>query len=148
VLGALKSFGAPLHDLTEDYLVRPGTVFQIGVAPVRIEVHTAIDGVRFADAWPTRILTKFAEVEVGVLSREHLIQDKRAREWLQDLADVEWLGSRPRWRQRGKSSTPATQWSVPPIVEPCPRRRMSPCHAARRRDRPGRALAALGPRGA
>ena len=35
VLNALREFGAPLQDLTRDDLARPGTVFQIGVAPRR-----------------------------------------------------------------------------------------------------------------
>ena len=43
-LDALRSFGAPLHDLTADDLARPGLIFQIGVAPLRIDVITAIDG--------------------------------------------------------------------------------------------------------
>ncbi|OGQ74162.1 MAG: hypothetical protein A3G94_02525, partial [Deltaproteobacteria bacterium RIFCSPLOWO2_12_FULL_60_16] len=54
VLDALRAFGAPLHDLTEKDLTTPGVVFQIGVAPLRIDVLTAIDGVDFAEAWPSR----------------------------------------------------------------------------------------------
>src|ERR1051326_4494438 len=45
VLRALKEFGAPLHDLTDADLANPGTVFQIGVPPLRIDVITMIDGV-------------------------------------------------------------------------------------------------------
>jgi hypothetical protein len=51
VLAALKAFGAPLQDLTEADLAVAGTIFQIGVAPIRIDVITAIDGVDFADAY-------------------------------------------------------------------------------------------------
>jgi len=50
VLAALAAFGAPLHDLTESDLASPGTIFQIGVAPIRIDVITAIDGVAFENA--------------------------------------------------------------------------------------------------
>ena len=38
VVQALRQFGAPLQDLTEADLTTPGTVFQIGVAPMRIDV--------------------------------------------------------------------------------------------------------------
>ena len=38
VIEALRAFGAPLQDLTEADLTRAGTVFQIGVAPIRIDV--------------------------------------------------------------------------------------------------------------
>jgi hypothetical protein len=34
---ALGAFGAPLHDLTESDLTTPGIMFQIGVAPRRID---------------------------------------------------------------------------------------------------------------
>lgn len=91
VLKALTAFGAPLHDLTETDLSRPGLVFQIGIAPVRIDVLTGIDGVEFGDAWSSRIKTKFAGAPVGVLSIEHLILNKRAAGRAQDLADLEWL---------------------------------------------------------
>jgi hypothetical protein len=49
-IAALGAFGAPLHDLSIDDLARPGLIFQIGVAPIRIDVITAIDGVAFDDA--------------------------------------------------------------------------------------------------
>jgi len=46
VLEALKRFGAPLLDLTLEDLSKPGTVFQIGTAPARIEILTGISGSR------------------------------------------------------------------------------------------------------
>ena len=91
VLQALAAFGAPLQDLTEDDLTRPGLVFQIGIAPLRIDVLTSIDGVGFADAWKERVTSRFAEQAVSVLSTRHLIQNKRAVGRTQDLADLEWL---------------------------------------------------------
>ena len=91
VIAALRSFGAPLHDLTVEDLATPGVVFQIGVAPVRIDVLTAIDGVEFDDAWSRRVESRFGGHPVFVLSREHLIKNKRASGRLQDLADVERL---------------------------------------------------------
>jgi hypothetical protein len=45
VIEALRAFGAPLHDLSEEDLTRDRTVFQIGIAPLRIDVLTTIDGV-------------------------------------------------------------------------------------------------------
>ncbi len=91
VLTALRAFGAPLHDLTEKDLIAQGVVFQIGVAPLRIDVLTAIDGVDFDEAWPSRLNTQFADQPITVLSKEHLIKNKRATGRTQDLADVERL---------------------------------------------------------
>lgn len=91
VLKAIAAFGAPLHDLTETDLSRPGLVFQIGVAPFRIDILTGIDGVEFLEAWSSRIQTRFTDQPVGVLSIEHMIRNKRAAGRAQDLADLEWL---------------------------------------------------------
>lgn len=91
VLGALVSFGAPLHDLSERDLANPGLIFQIGVPPMRIDIITSIDGVEFSDAWRDRVAAKLGEILVPVLSRQHLIVNKKAAGRLQDLADVERL---------------------------------------------------------
>ena len=92
---ALAAFGAPLHQLEQDDLASPDVVFQIGVAPVRIDILTSIDGVEFDDAWADRIESHYGDQRVHVLSRAHLIRNKRASGRLQDLADVEHLDNVP-----------------------------------------------------
>jgi hypothetical protein len=85
---ALAQFGAPRAGLTEGDLTTPGTVFQIGIAPNRIDILTSIDGVTFEDAWPARRVVGVEGVDVSVLSRPHLIRNKKATGRPQDLADV------------------------------------------------------------
>jgi hypothetical protein len=94
VLKGLSDFGAPLGDLTLEDLIRAGTIFQIGVPPLRIDIITQIDGVEFADAWPDRFATGFGGVPAFVISRHHLIRNKKTAARLQDLADVEKLEER------------------------------------------------------
>ena len=91
VLHALLDFGAPLGDLTEDDLSRQDTIFQIGMPPIRIDVITDIDGVEFAEAWPDRLETTFGGVPTFIISRHHLIKNKKTSARLQDLADVQQL---------------------------------------------------------
>jgi len=91
VLRALSDFGAPSGDLTVDDLSRKKTIFQIGLPPLRIDVITDIDGVEFAEAWPDRLETSFGGVPASVISRHHLITNKKTAARLQDLADVEQL---------------------------------------------------------
>ncbi len=91
VLQALASFGAPTQGLTAGELAQPGMVFQIGVPPVRIDVISSISGVEFPEAWETRVVTRFVDQEVGAISRENLIRNKRASGRTQDLADLEAL---------------------------------------------------------
>jgi len=93
VLRALSEFGAPLSDLTADDLSRKETIFQIGLPPLRIAVITDIDGVEFAEAWPDRLETSFGGVPAFVISRHHLITNKKTAARLQDLADVEQLNA-------------------------------------------------------
>lgn len=91
VLTALQTFGAWLDDLSADDLSRADTIVQLGVPPLRIDIITGIDGVDFESAWRARVVTSFLDQPVNVLSREHLLQNKRASGRTQDLADVEAL---------------------------------------------------------
>lgn len=78
-------------------LCAPGLVFQIGVAPLRIDILTAIDGLCFEEAWLRRVPARFADQPAAVLSTRDLLQNKRASGRPQDLVDAEWLE-----RQLGK----------------------------------------------
>ena len=91
VIQALSDFGAPLTELTADDLSRKKTIFQIGMPPLRIDIITNIDGVEFSEAWPDRLETSFGGVPALVISRHHLITNKRTAARLQDLADVQQL---------------------------------------------------------
>ena len=91
VLDALAAFGAPLGELTEDDLSRPGTIFQLGMAPNRIDVLTSIDAVTFQDAWQRRLLRSYDGAPIATLSIEDLIRNKSAVARPQDLIDVEML---------------------------------------------------------
>ncbi len=91
VIQALSDFGAPLSGLTPDDLSRKGTIFQIGLPPIRIDIITNIDGVEFEEAWPDRLETLFGGVPAFVISRHHLIINKKNSARLQDLADVQQL---------------------------------------------------------
>jgi len=93
VYAALGAFGAPLGELAVADLAAAGVTFQIGLAPVRVDVITSIDGVTFEEAWPERVSSRYGDQPVQVLSRRHLIQNKRATGRLQDLADIERLES-------------------------------------------------------
>ena len=78
--------------LTEQDLRVPGVGLQIGVEPGRIDILTAVSGVRFEDAWPSRVQAAFGEdVQCNVIGLTELLQNKRAAARPQDLADVDAL---------------------------------------------------------
>ena len=94
VLQALRAFGAPLFDLSCDDLLRRDVVFQIGVAPNRIDILTGITGVAFEDAWRNRLTVSVESQSVPVLGLDDLIRNKSATGRPRDLADVAWLRDR------------------------------------------------------
>ncbi len=91
VFRSLARFGAPLAGLNPTTFTEPDVVFQIGIAPNRIDILTSLSGVDFEKAWPTRRNVVLGELEVGVISAELLIQNKRATGRAKDLLDASWL---------------------------------------------------------
>ena len=91
VLQALEDFGAPVGDLSVEDLRKEDVVFQIGVAPLRIDILTSIDGLKFEDAFARSELVDIEGISIHVLSVPDLIKNKRATGRTRDLADVEVL---------------------------------------------------------
>lgn len=94
---ALADFGAPLDALpvTVEDLCTPGLVVQLGLAPNRIDILTAISGVpSFAEAWTTRVEHEVRGVVLPFLGREAFVRNKRAAARPKDLADLDALGER------------------------------------------------------
>lgn len=91
VFDAITRFGAPLHDLTPEDFARPGIVFQIGVAPVRIDILTSVDGIEFGEAWRNRITIEWDGLAIPVIGVRDLILNKRSTGRTKDLADAEQL---------------------------------------------------------
>jgi len=90
---ALARFGAPIGGVTEEDLATPGTVFQIGIAPRRIDILTSLSAVDFGEAWPARSEVEIEGLKVFVIGREHLLKNKKACGRPKDLADAAWLES-------------------------------------------------------
>ena len=91
VLKALDAFGAPAGDLSAEDLQRDGIVFQIGVAPRRIDILTSVDGLRFDDAYSHSDNVDVDGINVHVLSVSDLIINKRSTGRTKDLSDAELL---------------------------------------------------------
>jgi len=80
VVEALKKFGAPIdHDgITQHTFAEKQVVYQIGIAPVRIDILTEITGVEFSAAWRRKVPSTFFGVPVHFISRDDLVTNKRA----------------------------------------------------------------------
>jgi hypothetical protein len=92
LIAALTEFGAPLNAVTRQDFSAPGIVFQMGLAPYRIDILTEISGVTFAAAWSTRVRAPFGpDLDVDYIGREEFIRNKRATGRAKDLGDIEGL---------------------------------------------------------
>ena len=90
VVAALEKFGAPLeHDgITPETFTEKQVVYQIGIAPVRIDILTEITGVQFPEAWTKRVTSTFFGVPVNFISLDDLVTNKRALGRSSDLKDL------------------------------------------------------------
>ena len=91
VIRALVRFGAPISNLSAADFTASDLVVQLGIEPCRIDLLTGIDGVSFDEAWENRVKIVVAEVEINVLSREHLLKNKLAAGRDKDQGDINWL---------------------------------------------------------
>ena len=88
---ALVQFGAPLTELRVEDLATPQIVFQIGIAPARIDILTSLTALKFDDAWPRRQMVEIEGQTLPFLSRDDLIRNKAAVGRPRDLADIDDL---------------------------------------------------------
>ena len=91
IMQSLEDFGAPISDLSSEDLQKEDLIFQIGVAPCRIDIITSIDGLNFNDAYSRSELTEIEGIPVHVLSIPDMIVNKKATGRTKDLSDAEIL---------------------------------------------------------
>jgi len=88
---ALGEFGAPLKDISTKDFANKKTIYQIGVAPVRIDIITSISGSIFTEAWKNRRKTKYADVSINIIGVKDLIRSKKKTGRPLDLNDIAQL---------------------------------------------------------
>jgi len=91
---SLAEFGAPLADISESTFSEEGIIFQIGIAPRRIDIITGIDGVEFTDAYQHRENIALEGLTIPFLSKNDLIKNKRATGRAKDALDVDYLSKK------------------------------------------------------
>ncbi len=96
VFAALKAFGAPLRELSPEDFQDPSMFLQIGVAPVRIDILTSLQGVSAEAAWRHRRRSRYGKAAIHVLGHAELIKAKKAAGRPQDKLDLAKLLRRKR----------------------------------------------------
>ena len=88
---SLSEFGAPLSEVTKTTFCEEGIVFQIGVAPRRIDIITKIDGVDFNKAYSDKQKMEIEGIKIPFLSKENLIKNKESTGREKDQLDAKYL---------------------------------------------------------
>jgi predicted nucleotidyltransferase len=91
VYSAVAEFGAPVSEMKPEEFAEYGMIFQIGVAPCRVDIISKISGVSYADAVSRAVPKTIDGIPVRIISLEDLIANKKASGRAKDLADVEVL---------------------------------------------------------
>ncbi len=91
IYAALLAFGAPMDEISVVDFAEAGTVFQIGVAPRRIDILTGISGVNYDAASKEAIAAEVEDIHIRILSMQHLIQNKISTGRPKDLDDAKKL---------------------------------------------------------
>ena len=91
VYRALSEFGAPMDAVSVSDFSEEGVIFQIGVAPRRIDIITRISGVNYIEASAAADSVEIDGLTIKILSAEHLIRNKLATGRPKDIDDAENL---------------------------------------------------------
>ena len=101
VLAALKDFGFGSLGLKEaDF--SGDNVVQLGYPPNRVDLLSGISGVDTEKVWKTRVKGTYQEHPAHFISRECLLENKRAADRGQDRLDVQKLDEQARLARRKK----------------------------------------------
>lgn len=91
IFKSLKQFGAPLHQINDKTFAEQGVIFQIGVAPRRIDIITRVDGLDFSKAYENRREITIENMRIPVISKEDLIKNKESTSREKDALDAKQL---------------------------------------------------------
>lgn len=91
LLTTLDAFGFGDIGITENDLLKPKRILQLGHPPNRIDILNSISGVDFDSAWESRVEASIDGQPVIIIGWNELLQNKRAAGRQKDLGDIEKL---------------------------------------------------------
>lgn len=75
---ALKEFGAPLENLSPEDFSAKGYFYQMGKAPLRVDIMMSIPGIDFEEVWKKREEVKINGITIPFIAKNDLIKAKEA----------------------------------------------------------------------
>lgn len=91
VIKVLQRFGFGSLQISAADLQSEEKVIQLGYPPLRIDLITSLDGIANDKVFSGADTKNFYGLQVPIISKDHLIQNKKATGRTQDLLDLEYL---------------------------------------------------------
>lgn len=88
---ALKEFGAPLKNVHPEDFTNESLVYQIGLAPIRVDIIMGLPGIKFDLAWKNSTRSKYGGTPINILGIEELVRSKKKTNRAQDRLDLKRL---------------------------------------------------------
>jgi len=85
LVNVIQEFGLATLGLTMSDFMQEGYVTQIGYPPLRIDILNTIDGVKFENAYPNKLLVDVNGIEVRYIGLKEFIENKTASGRSQDI---------------------------------------------------------------
>jgi hypothetical protein len=89
ILICVKEFNFGSFGLKEEDFTKEGNIIQLGYPPLRIDLLTDIDGVKFDHCFQNRILVDIDGLEVNFIGFHDLIKNKKETGRPKDLDDID-----------------------------------------------------------
>lgn len=100
VYKALREFKAPLKRIAIEDFMNAHLVYQIGIAPIRVDIMMGIPSIDFGYAWKHRRKALFENIRVNIIGIDDLIKSKVKAKRDLDLRDVDMLKLRLKLKRR------------------------------------------------
>ena len=91
LLKALREFGAPIDNLSEDEVTKPGLLYVFGIPPLRVDILNRLKGVDVVRLIKRAKSIKLGTTKLRVIDIDDLIHVKKLAGRPQDKVDVKVL---------------------------------------------------------
>lgn len=91
ILLSVNEFGFSSFRLTKEDFTKPGNVIQLGYPPLRIDLLTEIDGVKFDECYLNRKEVLIDGLMVNFIGYNDLLKNKKESGRARDIDDIENL---------------------------------------------------------
>lgn len=92
IFNALEEFGFGNIDIKIEDFTKDNLILQLGYKPVRIDILTSIEGVKFSEAYKTKSEALFyGKVNANYINLDNLLKNKKTVNRRKDKEAIDWI---------------------------------------------------------